>query len=133
MKVQISRSLLEQIMSLAAADPHEVCGLLLGEREWIREILPAANVAADPARHFELDPAILIATHRAARSGGPEIVGHYHSHPSGYAEPSRADAASAAPDGSLWMIAGRGQARLWLAGLGEGGMTRFTPVALDIM
>lgn len=120
-------------MSLAAADSHEVCGLLLGGEGRITDIRPAANVALDPARHFELDPATLIAAYRAARSGGPAIIGHYHSHPSGHAAPSATDAAAAAPDGSLWLIVGTGAARLWIAGPGEGGRVRFAPVPLDIM
>ena len=133
MKVGISRSLLGRIMALAQADPYEICGLLLGEEGVIRDIRPAANIAADPARHFELDPAVLIAAHRGARKGGPAILGHYHSHPSGRAEPSAADAAGAAPDGSLWLILGGGAARLWSAGPdGQGGVA-FTAISLDIM
>ena len=101
MRVNISRGVLEQIMSEAAAAPNEVCGLLLGEAGRIEAIRPAANVASDPARRFELDPVVLIAAHRAARAGGARIVGHYHSHPGGLPVPSAMDATSAAPDGSL--------------------------------
>ncbi|WP_375194707.1 Mov34/MPN/PAD-1 family protein [Sphingobium sp.] len=133
MKVQISRVLLEQIMSKAAADPNEVCGLLMGDAGRIAGIRSAANVASDPARHFELDPAVLIAAHRAARAGGERIVGHYHSHPSGVPVPSATDAASAAADGSLWLIAGGGVARLWIATAGEAGKVRFEEALLDIM
>lgn len=133
MKVGIARALLEQIMSEAAADPHEVCGLLLGDAGRIQEIRPAANVAPDPARHFELDPAVLIAAHRAARAGGERIVGHYHSHPSGVPAPSATDAASAVPDGSLWLIVGGGVARLWVATAGRDGQVHFVEALLDIM
>ena len=133
MRVGISRSLLGRIMALAQADPYEICGLLLGEEGVIRDIRPAANIAADPARHFELDPAVLIAAYRGARKGGPAILGHYHSHPSGRTEPSATDAASAAPDGSFWLILGGGAARLWSAGPdGQGGVA-FTAISLDIM
>ncbi|WP_176595851.1 MULTISPECIES: M67 family metallopeptidase [Sphingobium] len=132
MKVGISRGLLEQIMSEAAADPHEVCGLLLGEADRIGAILPAANVAPDPARHFELDPAVLIAAHRAARGGGARIVGHYHSHPGGVPVPSATDAACAAADGSLWLIVGGGIARLWLA-TGQDENARFVEASLVIL
>ena len=79
-------------------------------------ILPSANVAADPARFFEIDPAALLAAHRAARSGGPQVIGHYHSHPNGRAEPSPRDAADAAPDGSIWLIAASGRLTAWRAG-----------------
>ncbi|MBB6192492.1 proteasome lid subunit RPN8/RPN11 [Sphingobium wenxiniae] len=133
MRVSISRELLEQIAHLADCATVEVCGLLLGEEGRIEAIRPAANIAADPSRHFELDPAVLIAAHRAARTGGPRIVGHYHSHPSGVAVPSAIDAASAAPDGSLWLILADGAARLWIAGPGEGAAVHFTEGTLDIM
>ena len=131
MIVGISRSLLEQIVALAASDRHEVCGLLLGAQDRIEAIIPAANVAANPASHFELDPAALIAAHRAARSGGPAIIGHYHSHPSGVAAPSVTDAACATPDGSLWLIVGGGEATLWRAGPGTAVNVHFTKMHLD--
>ncbi len=119
-------------MSEAAADPHEVCGLLFGRAGRIDSIQPAANVAPDPSRHFELDPTALIAAHRAARSGGPPIIGHYHSHPGGMPVPSATDAACATPDGSLWLIVGGGTARLWLA-TGKDENARFVEALLDIM
>lgn len=131
MKVAISRGLMEQIVALAAESRNEVCGLLLGTRGRIDAIVPAANVAPDPARHFELDPAVLIRAHRAARSGGPAVVGHYHSHPSGLAVPSVTDAECAAPDGSLWLIVAGGEARLWLAGRDGAVNGRFTEIPLD--
>ncbi|MBV2147002.1 M67 family metallopeptidase [Sphingobium sp. AS12] len=132
MAVTISRMLLDQIQAIAAADPAEVCGLLLGAAGRIEAIAPAANVAPDPARHFELDPAALIAAHRAARAGGAPIIGHYHSHPSGVAVPSATDAACAAPDGSLWLIVAGSDARLWVAqGDGAGGV-RFAPATLRV-
>lgn len=133
MKVGIARHLLEQIMSEAADDPNEVCGLLLGHGARIDALLPAANVAARPARHFELDPAVLIAAHRAARSGGKRIAGHYHSHPGGLPVPSATDAACAAPDGSFWLIVGGGEARLWIAAAGECGGVRFEEALLEIV
>ncbi len=131
MTVRISRRLLDQVQALAGCQATEICGLLLGEAGRIDAILPAANVALDPARHFELDPAVLLAAHRAARAGGAKIVGHYHSHPSGVAVPSATDAACAAPDGSLWLIVAGGAARLWVAGPGEGGV-RFVESRMDV-
>jgi proteasome lid subunit RPN8/RPN11 len=106
------------IAEAARAHPAEACGLLLGERsrgqERITAITPTANVAADPARHFEIDPAALIAAHRAERlAEGPVLLGWYHSHPSGDATPSAADQASAPRDGRLWAIVAAGTVRLW--------------------
>lgn len=118
-------------MILCAGREAEVCGLLLGAAGRIETIQPAANVAPDPTRHFELDPTVLIAAHRAARVGGPAVLGHYHSHPSGVAEPSRTDAESSVPDGSLWMIIGGGVARVWRAEPHSAVKARFTEIPLD--
>lgn len=95
------------IMLAAAhhAAPHEACGLLLGTSSHIEIAVPTANIAPDVKRHFEIDPAALIAAHRAARDGsGPQVVGYFHSHPNGLARPSASDAASAARDGRVWVI-----------------------------
>ncbi|MBK5264824.1 MAG: M67 family metallopeptidase [Alphaproteobacteria bacterium] len=121
MDVRISRDLLDRILADAAhGQGEERCGLLLGEADHIRDVRFAANVALDPTRHFELDPAILLATHKSARAGGARILGHYHSHPSGTVVPSAIDAQCAAPDGSLWLIVAGAQAALWRAtGTGE--------------
>lgn len=133
MKVHISSQIMEQIMAMVRAAPDmEICGLLLGSADAVESVVPAANMAPDPSRHFELDPAILLASHRAERQGGPAVIGHYHSHPSGQPVPSRTDAACAAPDGSLWLIATMRQARLWIAQGDEAGQVHFVEAALDI-
>lgn len=93
------------VAAAQAAAPHEACGLLLGTGATVETALPTANVAADPACHFEVDPAALIAAHRDARQGGPQVLGYFHSHPNGLARPSTTDAASAARDGMVWAIA----------------------------
>lgn len=116
MRALISRSLLDRIRSeCEAAEPIEACGLLLGEGEWITTALPARNVAADPLRGFEIDPAVLLAAHKAARAGGPRVMGCYHSHPGGDPRPSATDAEMAAPDGTLWLILAGQHHALWRA------------------
>jgi proteasome lid subunit RPN8/RPN11 len=129
MMVRISRSLLTELTMLAAAKDEEICGLLTGTADRIEGHIVSANVAPDPRTHFEVDPAVLIMAHRAARSGGPSILGHYHSHPSGDPEPSATDARAARDDGALWLIIGGGGARMWRAGDG-GKWGRFTEVTL---
>ncbi|WP_369816801.1 M67 family metallopeptidase [Erythrobacter sp. HL-111] len=89
-----------------AAHPFEACGILLGAGSRIDAFVPAANVHPDPARRFEIDPQALIDAHRAARAGGPALVGYFHSHPQGPAAPSATDRAMAAGDGRIWAIAG---------------------------
>jgi len=112
--VEISSTLLAAIhAAAAAAHPLEACGLLLGRTGRIEAAPAARNVAADPARRFELDPAAHFAALRAARAGGPALLGHWHSHPAGPAAPSATDAAMALEPGRLWLILGGGEARLW--------------------
>lgn len=95
------------------AHPHEACGLLLGCGAHIETAQPAANVHPEPQRHFEIDPAALIAAHKAARTGGAKLIGYFHSHPNGLARPSATDTAMAAGDGRIWAIAAAGEVSLW--------------------
>lgn len=113
MRLKISSTLLEQLLAESAASANEVCGLLFGGRDEVVHAVKCANVAADPATTFEIDPTALIAAHKAARVGGPALVGHYHSHPKGAPEPSARDAAAAMGDGALWLILTGVEARLW--------------------
>jgi proteasome lid subunit RPN8/RPN11 len=75
-----------------------------------------ANVAADPIREFEIDPVALFAAIRAERAGDIQLLGYYHSHPNGLAEPSATDQASAAADGKLWLIVAGEVVTGWRAG-----------------
>lgn len=114
-RVLIAEPALHTAQAAAAASPErEVCGLLLGRPGLIERALPTANVAPDPTCWFEVDPQALFAALRAERAGGPRLLGHYHSHPSGSADPSPRDRAAAEP-GRLWLILGGGLARLWRA------------------
>ena len=117
MIARISRPLLAEILAHAAAAPErEVCGLLFGGDGYIAAAVSARNVHPDPACFFELDPAALLAAHKVERAGGLRIVGHYHSHPTGAAEPSPADAAAAAGEGEYWLVVSpAGAATLWRA------------------
>lgn len=91
------------------AAPNEACGLLLGRCGMIESAQICANVAPDPARHFEIDPAALIAAFKAEREGGPQVIGYWHSHPNGLSEPSPTDRARASGDGRVWaIVAGEG-------------------------
>lgn len=114
MERAVTRAAIDVMLEAAAAQaPHEACGLLLGHGLRIDAAMPCANVAADPARHFEIDPVALIAAHRAARAGGPQVIGYFHSHPNGLAGPSSTDRASAAGDGRVWAICAAGAVSWW--------------------
>ena len=106
-----------------AAHPYEACGLLLGagagaeaEEAGIAVDWATAerNVHPEPHGHFEIDPTALIAAHKAGRSGGPAVLGYWHSHPNGRASLSEEDRAMAAGDGRLWAIVANGAISVWI-------------------
>ena len=102
------------LRAAAAAVPREACGLLLGEGSHIAAATMADNVHPQPLTRFEIDPVALVAAHRAARAGGPQVLGYWHSHPNGLGRPSTTDGAQAAGDGRLWAIVARGAISLWV-------------------
>lgn len=141
MQVRLSSALHAHLLAQADdAHPRECCGLLFGDDECIHRIAPTANVSDDPERAFEIDPVALIAAERAMRQdshnlggdkpGGERLIGHYHSHPNGRAEPSPCDAESAAADGRLWLVIAGGAITCWRANRGGALLNAFDPVTL---
>lgn len=115
-KLFISSSLVERILQESLINPdEEICGLLIGKKDLITEIWPMVNVAPDPRRFFQMDEAALIQAHRDARNRYLNVIGHYHSHPSGSCRPSPRDAALA-HDGQYWLIAASNKIEGWYAG-----------------
>lgn len=126
--LRVPASVVDSLLAHAAsAAPEECCGLLLGHDSTIAEARPAANVAEDRRRHFEIDPQALVDAHRAARAGEPDVLGYYHSHPSGPAAPSATDRAMAAGDNRIWAILGEGGVTFWRDG-GQG----FVPLSYAV-
>jgi proteasome lid subunit RPN8/RPN11 len=114
MVLAVARSVIETMIGEAARTaPDECCGLLIGTGNRIEIAVPARNVHPSPRTHFEIDPAALIAAHKAEREGGPRVAGYWHSHPTGRAEPSPTDRAMAAGEGRVWAIVGQGEVRFW--------------------
>ncbi len=91
------------------------------------------NVAAEPARTFEIDPAALFAALKVERAGGPRVLGYWHSHPSGDTRPSATDAAMAAADGRIWIIVAANQVSAWTATAGGAVEGCFDAVELVMM
>ena len=114
MLLRISSKSIAAIRAHAAETPDvEVCGLLFGTVEAVERVQRCANVADTPATRFEIDPAALIASHKAERAGGAKLIGHYHSHPSGVCAPSAADRAEARDAGQYWLIIAGAEIRVW--------------------
>ncbi len=114
MLIRISSNSIAAIRAHAAETPGaEVCGLLFGTVEAVARVQRCANVADTPATRFEIDPAALIAAHKAERAGGAKLIGHYHSHPGGACAPSEADRAEAVDAGQYWLIIAGAEVGLW--------------------
>lgn len=110
-RVVLPAALWAQILREAeAAHPRECCGLLEGVREGadfrVTALHPVRNLAAQPDR-FEMEPLDQFAAHKRARANGQALIGCYHSHPDGRAQPSAADKEGAGEENFLWLIAGQ--------------------------
>ncbi|MBB4632890.1 Mov34/MPN/PAD-1 family protein [Sphingosinicella soli] len=134
MTVRIARHALAEIRAdCAARAPEEACGLLLGQGGHIERGVAAPNVADERLRHFEIDPAALFAAHRGARSGGPAILGCYHSHPGALARPSRLDAQRALDAGWIWLILGQDGEKAYRVVANGSIHGRFEAVAIEVV
>jgi proteasome lid subunit RPN8/RPN11 len=119
MVLQVTSGVIATLIEEAAhAAPEECCGLLLGRDGVVTQARPAANVADDRATRFEIDPMALFAAHKQARSGGPELLGYYHSHPEGHPVPSATDCEHASGDARTWAIVAGGEVKFWCDGAG---------------
>jgi proteasome lid subunit RPN8/RPN11 len=82
---------MDQIVAHAVEDlPNECCGLLIGSVEMVEDAARARNAKRSRTK-FEVEPADHFAAIRRARAAGLEIIGAYHSHPSGPSGPSDTD------------------------------------------
>lgn len=70
--------------------PNECCGLLGGGAGEVARIFPATNELASPTA-FEIPPRELFEILRRLRADHLELVGIYHSHPTGENAPSARD------------------------------------------
>lgn len=94
----------------AACWPEEACALLVGlehqdGRRVISRVELARNIAEDPLRYFEVDPACRIRLEKELRQKDERILGLFHSHPDGVARPSDTDAQRIYEKDLSWLIA----------------------------
>ncbi|MCL6480599.1 MAG: M67 family metallopeptidase [Firmicutes bacterium] len=89
--IRIRREILERLQAEARRQPAvECCGLLAGRAGVITTLYPATNVLASATR-YEIAPEELFCLFRRMRAEGLELLGIYHSHPSGENFPSTLD------------------------------------------
>ena len=114
MAIEVSSALVDFLLAeTAATHPREACGLLFGEGGKITAAKACANVHPTPETRFEIEARALVEAHRAARTGGPKVLGYWHSHPHGPPQPSAADRANATGDGMVWAIVGERRVGWW--------------------
>jgi proteasome lid subunit RPN8/RPN11 len=90
--VRVTQAALNAMIAEARLDPSiECCGFLAGSENQITAVLPAPNVHAAPSIAYEIAPEQLFQLFREIRAQGHDLLGIYHSHPSGENAPSPAD------------------------------------------
>jgi proteasome lid subunit RPN8/RPN11 len=91
--------------------PHECCGALLGMADedgvkTISDTYPMANKNTERAKdRYEIDPLDFMRAEKAAKAGGLELLGIYHSHPDHPSRPSEFDRERGWPDYSYIIVA----------------------------
>ena len=109
--INIHPDLLTEIETSAAnAYPEESCGLLIGHssidhRLEITRIKVSPNhTETDKHDSFEIDPQLRFDLMRELEGGPEKIVGHFHSHPNGPAQPSARDLEQVWEPALVWVI-----------------------------
>lgn len=100
-----------------AVSPAECVSAVFVDAQGTLSSEPIANRAREPSRSFRVDPLEFAAVEHRARAAGRRLFAWFHSHPSGPAEPSADDLASAWRDCELWLGALDAQAVFSLVGL----------------
>jgi proteasome lid subunit RPN8/RPN11 len=109
--IALSRDAYDDIVYHAyTGGDEEVCGLLAGEygdgESRVHEVRRAENAAETPQVRYRIDPREQFEMVEAVESAGLDIVGFYHSHPSGPTVPSETDLGRATwPDRSYVICA----------------------------
>ncbi len=80
---------------VAAQAPLEACGLLAGKQDSVETVLRVRNAEQSPMR-FRMDPQEQYRAFEWIESNGLDLVGIFHSHPSGPETASTTDIAEAA-------------------------------------
>jgi proteasome lid subunit RPN8/RPN11 len=104
----ITKSVVEELISVVEMIPEESCGFLFGQVEGdstkICKIMPVANVSTVREVRFEIDGRDFMAAERLAESENLQLTGIYHTHLIYSALPSETDRRSAFPNFSYMII-----------------------------
>ncbi len=118
-ELRLTEAARERILAHARESDDEVCGVLAGwrradagesgdadaEPDRASVVRRVPNAATNPRTRYELDPAAALAAIEAVEAEGHDVVGFYHSHPSGPPRPSETDREAATWTGYVYAIA----------------------------
>jgi proteasome lid subunit RPN8/RPN11 len=100
----IPRKIVEEMVAHAEEDtPIEACGFLMGTNGRVSKSVPVTNTDKRED-HFTFDAEEQWAAYKVAEQEGLDILGVYHSHPSGPPHPSPEDVRLAFDPGLLSVI-----------------------------
>jgi proteasome lid subunit RPN8/RPN11 len=83
--------------------PEEACGLLGGIDNRVFAVVPVTNVLRSVAR-YRMEPAEQLRAFQRFEADAMDLVGIYHSHPAGPAQPSKTDVAEAYYPDAAYLI-----------------------------
>ncbi|MFW5911100.1 MAG: desampylase [Halolamina sp.] len=113
--LSFSRRAYDEILAHAASGgDEEVCGVMAGERRdgggqadadaHVEAVRRATNVANNPQTRYQMDPAEQLSIIEWIEERDREVVGFYHSHPTGPPVPSETDVERATWPGYFYAI-----------------------------
>jgi proteasome lid subunit RPN8/RPN11 len=141
--LKIARRDLDQIRDHALQGyPYEVCGLIGGRDDTAEIVVPVPNASLTPRVAYEMERQAMVDAIIGFQRAGREVVGIYHSHPDGQAEPSESDIGQATWPDVVWLIVGVAgesegkppeisQIRAWTIRSGKQEAAEFQLVELD--
>lgn len=108
-EIRFARDVAGEVLRHARSNlDEECCGLLAGRHGVITQAFPAQNAAKHPATAYEIAPRELFRIMREIRTSRLELLGIYHSHPTGDNQPSARDVERAYyPDAAYFILSPR--------------------------
>jgi proteasome lid subunit RPN8/RPN11 len=83
--------------------PEEACGLLGGTGNTVFAVIPVTNTLRSVSR-YRMEPGEQLRAFQRFEAEGTELIGIYHSHPAGPAQPSKTDIAEAYYPDAAYLI-----------------------------
>lgn len=102
--VTINAKIFFDKLVIASEDENEVCGLMIGNKNYVDKIVMVKNVQPSPVFfRFSVEEYKVVA--EEAINNGQYVIGIFHSHPLNYPNPSATDTDSMLQDtGKIWTI-----------------------------